>query len=251
VIVPAPGTDDSGRVSSTPWLTAAVEITLSCLSEPSGPVLQSAVDRAAVLADADLVALALALAGADGLEVRAACPMSGPAEGPSWPVPADRVTLAVLATARPATGAGTLDVLTAVAPGTVVRHFAAVPFTSAGTLAGVLYAGRAADAAFAEPVVRLLAEFSNHVALAMQAARAADDRVQRQRARDQDVTAADLHDHVIQSLFHVAMDLTSLAAVVGDDQVTRRLERDVDHLDDAIVRIRVAIGPPDGGAPPP
>jgi hypothetical protein len=159
VIVPAPGTDDSGRVSSTPWLTAAVEITLSCLSEPSGPVLQSAVDRAAVLADADLVALALALAGADGLEVRAACPMSGPAEGPSWPVPADRVTLAVLATARPATGAGTLDVLTAVAPGTVVRHFAAVPFTSAGTLAGVLYAGRAADAAFAEPVVRLLAEF--------------------------------------------------------------------------------------------
>jgi signal transduction histidine kinase len=247
VIAPAPGADDSGRAPSTRWLEAALEITRSFLSEPFEPVLQGAVDRAADLAQADVVALALA--GADGLEVRAARSMSGTADGRARPVPPDRVTLDLLATGRPVTGAGPVDVLTAVAPETVVRRFAGVPFTSAGAVVGVLYAGRTGPSAFDEWVVGLLREFTDQVALALQAARAADERIRRQHARDRDATAADLHDHVIQSLFHVAVDLTSLAATVGDDRVTRRLERDVDHLDDAIVRIRTAIGRPDERSP--
>jgi signal transduction histidine kinase len=58
---------------------------------------------------------------------------------------------------------------------------------------------------------------------------------------DRERLAADLHDHVIQRLFAVVMNVERVAGTLGRGPLAARLEAAVDDLDDIITQLRHAI----------
>ena len=58
---------------------------------------------------------------------------------------------------------------------------------------------------------------------------------------DRERLAADLHDHVIQRLFAVVMNVERVAGTLGPGPLAARLEAAVDDLDDTITQLRHAI----------
>jgi signal transduction histidine kinase len=59
---------------------------------------------------------------------------------------------------------------------------------------------------------------------------------------DRERIAADLHDHIIQRLFAVAMNLQRMLGALGPGPLAAQLEMTVDGLDDTIFQLRRMIG---------
>jgi signal transduction histidine kinase len=75
----------------------------------------------------------------------------------------------------------------------------------------------------------------------MELGRARDDREALVVAHDRERIAADLHDHVIQSLVAVGMGLERITRRIDDAQVRPRLSSYVEVLHDTILRVRATI----------
>jgi signal transduction histidine kinase len=86
----------------------------------------------------------------------------------------------------------------------------------------------------------MAASFAGHAAVAMELAEARVDQVLLAQAEDHDRIAGDLHDHVIQELFALGMQLQSQAAR-GDPATAERVNGYVGTLDEVIRNIRTSI----------
>ena len=138
-----------------------------------------------------------------------------------------------------------------------------VPLTTATALLVPLAAGRSRYGALvvayatgtgtvlADLDVTVVESFAGQAALALERARAQDEREMLAVLGDRERIARDLHDVVIQRLFAAGMYLQTTAQLAGNPKVRTRLDTVVDDLDTTIRDIRGAIfelrGPAPGG----
>jgi len=118
-----------------------------------------------------------------------------------------------------------------------------VPLSAGGVSLGALVvAYREGSAVFAEdPDVALVETFAGHAALALERARAQDEREMLAVLGDRERIARDLHDVVIQRLFAAGMQLQTAARLATRPEVRSRVDAVVDDLDTTIRDIRGAI----------
>ncbi len=113
------------------------------------------------------------------------------------------------------------------------------PLAAGGTVLGLLAATTMSG--FEADDVSLLSTFAGQAALALERARAQEEREMLAVLEDRDRIARDLHDVVIQRLFATGLQLQSAARLAVRPQVADRISGAVDDLDATIRDIRSAI----------
>ena len=226
------------------WLAAAAEITTVLLGQVRRTdALALIAKRAREVAEAALVLVLLYDEDASQftVEVVDAAPGQAPA-----------ITGAVLQAADTAfadwvaDGQHTvIDSLASVAPwpAAVVTGPAVVcPLASGDALHGVLVvAHHVGQSLPVEDDVPMLASFAGQAALAMERARAQEERELLAVLEDRERIARDLHDVVIQRLFATGLQLQGAAPMAARPEMAKRINTAVDDLDATIRDIRRAI----------
>ena len=117
-----------------------------------------------------------------------------------------------------------------------------LPLRATDTVAGVLVALRPEGAQrFSEDQLDMMAAFSDQAALAWQLASTQRQMRELDVLTDRDRIARDLHDHVIQRLFAVGLNLQGAIPRARVPDVQQRLTSSVDDLQEVISEIRTAI----------
>ncbi|OAA28169.1 histidine kinase [Frankia sp. EI5c] len=224
------------------WLQASADIMRHLLADGSDP-LDLIVGRAREVAAADLACVLLADEatgellvdaadgpGADALAGRAAA-AAGTLAGRS--VAAGRPLLVDDAAAEPGgSGIGAVE----------VGPLMVIPLVGAQTRAGaVVLARRPAGRPFADSDLDMAATFAGHVQVALNLATSRATRDRLLVLEDRDRIARDLHDHVMQRLYAVALGLQGMAAAEERPQPAGRLSTYVDDLDATIREIRSTV----------
>jgi signal transduction histidine kinase len=224
------------------WLEAAAEIMSVLLGEVNRTeALRLVASRAREVAEAELALVMLYDAGSDALIVEV---MDGDAPGEliGATVPGARGEFRSVLTERSIAVVEDLGKATAwpvpLATGTALL----VPLTASGeTLGTLVVAYRRGSLVFAEdPDVALVETFAGQAALALDRARAQEERERYAILGDRERIARDLHDVVIQRLFAAGMQLQG-ATHQARPEVRGRIEKVVDDLDTTIRDIRGAI----------
>ncbi|MFK3981028.1 GAF domain-containing protein [Micromonospora sp. NPDC050397] len=115
------------------------------------------------------------------------------------------------------------------------------PLFATDTLHGVLIVAHPAGQARQADDVPLLTSFAAQAALALERARAQEERELLVVLEDRERIARDLHDVVIQRLFATGLQLQSTVPLTARAEVGRRINAAVDELDSTIRDIRRAI----------
>lgn len=117
-----------------------------------------------------------------------------------------------------------------------------LPLRAADTVAGVLVALRSADEQpFSDKQLDMMAAFADQAALAWRLATAQRQMREVEILTDRDRIARDLHDHVIQRLFAVALTLQGAAPRARVPAVRESIYSSIDDLQEIIQEIRSAI----------
>jgi GAF domain-containing protein len=109
---------------------------------------------------------------------------------------------------------------------------------------GLMVALRTSDRdPFGADDLELLTTFATRASVVLQLARAQQRERRLQVQADRDRIARDLHDHVVQRIFAVALSLDRLSRSLRPEQAdaAERLARSVDELDGTMAEIRAAI----------
>jgi signal transduction histidine kinase len=231
------------------WLQASTEITTR-LQEGVGPAeaLPLVVAQVRAAAGADMCALLLPVEGADGLVVEVA---GGLGAQTLADVGVGRGTLVaeVFRTGDPrvldeAAGAF-LDAQHADdLPGVMTQlgPLVLVPLAAGTKILGVLaVANKAGGRIFTDADLRTMTTFAGHAALAIEFARAQEDRQRLAVFEDRDRIARDLHDLVIQRLFAVGLGLQGMTRHIARPEGAAKVAGFVHDLDETIVEIRRTI----------
>ncbi|MGX6607119.1 GAF domain-containing protein [Micromonosporaceae bacterium Da 78-11] len=115
------------------------------------------------------------------------------------------------------------------------------PLGRSEVLHGVLVVGHGAGHDARNDDVALLSSFADQAALALERARAQEEREQLVVLEDRERIARDLHDVVIQRLFATGMELQSTVPHTTRTEVAKRINHAVDALDETIRDIRRSI----------
>ncbi len=118
-----------------------------------------------------------------------------------------------------------------------------VPLSFGGEVLGALVvAYRVGDTGFVDdPDLALVQTFAGQAALALERARAQEEREQLAVLGDRERIARELHDVVIQRLFAAGMQLQMATSMVTKPDARKRIDTVVDDLDTTIRDIRSAI----------
>jgi signal transduction histidine kinase len=117
----------------------------------------------------------------------------------------------------------------------------AVPLAFADEVLGVLVLARFhGDPAFTQEELEMAETFAAHAAVALEFARAGDDRRRLAVFEDRDRIARDLHDLVIQRLFAIGLGLEGLGPMLSKE-AGARVEGFVRQLDETIREVRRTI----------
>ncbi|BCJ74655.1 putative histidine kinase response regulator [Catellatospora sp. IY07-71] len=220
------------------WLAATSEITTALSGDLStGEALALVARRAREVAEASLVAVLLHDEAAGTLRV-AAVDAAEPVPGLSGAeLPAGQTGLRPVLDLHQVVA---LERLGKAAPWPVpVPDVRAVAAPLAGAQ-GVLLVGYPGPARVDDEL--LLTAFAGQAGLALQQARAREDREQLLVLSDRERIARDLHDVVIQRLFATGLQLQTVAGMAGQrPEVASRIGTAVDALDSTIRDIRGAI----------
>ena len=228
------------------WLRASGEVTRRLLSgAATGEVLALVMEQALEISGADLVVLALPVAGrgqlviehavgegaeeAVGLVLSAAGSVSGMVLDNGKPLSLDdfRNDARVAPVAREHLHLG---------PAVVV------PLGAPGNVRGILTAGRRPGSMpLAPPAVEMLVSFAAQAGVGLELAEHRRDAERFAVFEDRDRIARDLHDLVIQRLYATGMSLEGVSARLGESDSGRRVSAAVDALDETIREIRSAI----------
>ncbi len=123
-----------------------------------------------------------------------------------------------------------------------------IPLRATETVAGVLVALRPRGAPpFSGEQLDMMAAFADQAALAWQLASTQRQMRELDVLTDRDRIARDLHDHVIQRLFAVGLNLQGAIPRARTPEVQQRLTESVDALQEVIQEIRTAIFDLHGG----
>ncbi|MFE8946880.1 GAF domain-containing protein [Streptomyces sp. NPDC007856] len=228
------------------WLAASNELTRSLLSgaEPA-TVLDSFTTTLREIADADLVTLAVPVGDKGELVIEAAS--GAPAqEVRGLLLPATALAAKVYSSGETITSeAVSADPRAKGGSASVVELGPAffVPLGTREHVRGVLQvANLPGGTPFTDAVIDMVTGFGNQAALALDVAEHRRDTERMVVLNDRDRIARDLHDLVIQRLFAGALSLQSTLGRVSDrPQVSERIQRVVDDLDDTIKIIRSTI----------
>ena len=225
------------------WLAAAAEITGVLLGTVRRTeALRLIARRAREITEADLVLVLLYQETADQLTIEVADgPEAAAAELVGAVVPADGAALESLSRGRQVL----IDDLRAAAewPGPVPDGPAmATPLGAGGTQHGVLIvAHNAGRPDHPSDDVTMLSNFAGQAALALERARAQEERELLVVLEDRERIARDLHDVVIQRLFATGMQLQGVAPHALRPEAAKRINTAVDDLDATIRDIRRSI----------
>ncbi|RFU42787.1 GAF domain-containing protein [Actinomadura logoneensis] len=236
--------DDARRKQR--WLAASDELTRSLLAgREVGGVLASVATTVRELAGADLVTLAVPVGDSGELVVEVASG-AGEDEVRGLVLPATTPASKVFATGEPVTGdavGGGLRGEGGGAPGVELGPAFYVPLGTRDHVRGVLLvANMPGGRMFPDAVVDMVIGFGNQAALTLEVAEHRQDAEHMLVLGDRDRIARDLHDLVIQRLFAGALTLQSTLGRVSDrPQVSERIQRVVDDLDDTIKVVRSTI----------
>jgi signal transduction histidine kinase len=118
-----------------------------------------------------------------------------------------------------------------------------VPLRSSDGIEGVLalHWRRDSAASFTDVDVRMPQRFAEQTALALQVARARQDREKLVVFEDRDRIGRDLHDLVIQRLFAIGLSLENTSRMAAQPEVGERVATAVDDIDATIKDIRRSI----------
>jgi signal transduction histidine kinase len=123
-----------------------------------------------------------------------------------------------------------------------MESFLGVPIRVRGEVFGNLYlCEKVGGVGFTAEDEELVVALSTAAGVAIENARLSEERERLELVRERERIGRDLHDSVIQRLFATGMNLQGAAARVADDDVTRRLQRAVDDIDETIREIRTTI----------
>ncbi|MGF7234073.1 MAG: GAF domain-containing protein [Frankia sp.] len=224
------------------WLQASTEITRQVLATDAGS-LELIARRAREVAAADLAVIMLRSDAGDDLVVEVA-------DGPG----AEVLTGAVIAVAGSLAGRAVNEARAVLSvDASAEAGFArlrplemgpvmVIPLATGGEAGGALMLSRRHPGhPFADSDLDMASGFGGHVALALRLAQANADREQVLLLEDRDRIARDLHDHVVQRLFAVAIGLQSLGSAERSPAAATRIATYVDDLDDTIREIRTTI----------
>ncbi|ADP82582.1 sensor histidine kinase [Pseudofrankia inefficax] len=224
------------------WLQASADITRHLLGDGDRP-LEMIVRRAREVARADTAALALGAddAGHLSLDIAVGDGADRLAGGllavdDSLAGRAMRERAPLFAAGAPAEIAQLLDGQPALGPVMVV------PLVASHRTSGAVILGRRLGAEpFTDTDLEMAAAFAGHVAIALQLAESRSARSRLTMLEDRDRIARDLHDHVMQRLYAVALGLQGLAEGESQPNRARRLATYVDDLDATIREIRQTV----------
>ncbi|MEV1286493.1 GAF domain-containing sensor histidine kinase [Micromonospora sp. NPDC049679] len=226
------------------WLAAAAEITGVLLGEVRRTdALRLVARRAREVAEAELVLVLLYDEDADQFTVEVIdAAASEAAQLLGTVLPATETTFAASVTGR---RHAVIESLAKAAPWPIpVTAGPAVvsPLAAGGILHGVLIVAHpAGHTRQSDDDVPLLASFAGQAALAMERARAQEERELLVVLEDRERIARDLHDVVIQRLFATGLQLQSTVPLTVRADVAKRINAAVDDLDSTIRDIRRAI----------
>jgi signal transduction histidine kinase len=222
------------------WLAAAAEITSVLVGEVRRTeALELVATRARTVAGAELAMVLLATD--DRLVVEVA--VGGPADAAGWSIPiagsdfADVIEHRRVAVVTDLGAAAGWPIL--LPTGTALL----VPLAVGGVALGALVVAFGRESApITEGLELAMVEtFAGPAALALERARAQDEREMLAVVGDRERIARDLHDVVIQRLFAAGMQLQGAAHRSTQDEVRERIGRVTDDLDTTIREIRGAI----------
>jgi two-component system, NarL family, sensor histidine kinase DevS len=226
------------------WLAATAEITGVLLGAAihRTAALQLVADRAREVSGAELALVLLTGPEPATLTVEVAAGTGSadlvgvglPAAGSAFPVAGDHEHSIVL----PDLGQAAAWPVP-VATGTALL----VPLAAAGSILGALAVAYPAgqDRGLEAPDLALIETFAGQAALALERARAQDERETLAILGDRDRIARDLHDVVVQRLFAAGTRLVSIRPQVVKPEVGTRIDAVVEDLDATIREIRGTI----------
>jgi signal transduction histidine kinase len=232
------------------WLRASSDITRRLLSgSDPAEVLRLFAAEAQEMAEADLVAIAVPVAGAgastESLVIEVAAGVGADeVRGSVLPITASlsgsvytsgvAINTADLRTDERAHD--TFDLSGRIGP------MLTAPLGGPERIRGVLLVGREhGRLPFARPTAEMITAFSGQAAIALELAERRRDAERLTVFEDRDRIARDLHDLAIQRLFATGMTLEGASRLIGDPQVAARVVRAVDDLDETIKVIRSTI----------
>jgi signal transduction histidine kinase len=223
------------------WLQASADITRHLLGDGDKP-LEMIVRRAREVARADTAALALG--AGDGAHLRLDITAGDGADrlagglldiGASLAGRAMRERAPLFAAEAPA------EIAELLGRGPRLGPVMVVPLVASRQASGAVILGRRRGAEpFTDADLEMAAAFAGHVAIALQLAESRAARGRLTMLEDRDRIARDLHDHVMQRLYAVALGLQGLAEKEGQPD-RGRLATYVDDLDATIREIRQTV----------
>ncbi len=236
---------DESRMRQS-WTASSAQIASALLGTASDAAVPMLADELIARTAADRICIVVP--GVDPLTVRVAEARGTGAEALAGAViPSMRTAAAVVfesgeSRARPGGRAGeTADAL-ALVDGEDAGPTMFVALKNPSSVWAVVSVSRAPGRGHFTPAELDIADdLASRVGLAIELARAREERQRALLADDRSRIARDLHDHVIQQLFGTGLELQAVAGTTPDSELARRLESAVATLDDTIAQIRTII----------
>jgi signal transduction histidine kinase len=228
------------------WLRASADVTQRLLSgAATGEVLTLVMHQALEISGADLVVLALPVAGREQLVIEHAAGQ-GAEKAIGLVLPVAGSASGIVLTSGKALTVDNFSNDPRTAP--VAREHlhlgpaVVVPLGAPGNVRGILTAGRRPGSMpLAPPAVEMLVSFAAQAGVGLELAEHRRDAERFAVFEDRDRIARDLHDLVIQRLYATGMSLEGVSARLGDSGNRQRVSSAVDALDETIKEIRSAI----------
>jgi signal transduction histidine kinase len=227
------------------WTASSAQIASALLDTGSSAALPLLADELAARTTADRICVLVP--GAEPLTLRVAEARGEGADQISGAVVSAMHTAAALSLETGESRAvpsvrdpGAPDAL-AIVVGPDAGPLMTVPLKHANRVWAVIVVARVPGRAPFDPAELDIADdLASRVGLAIELAEAREQRQRAELSEDRARIARDLHDHVIQQLFGVGLELQALAGETSTDASTR-LQSAISTIDDAIAQIRTII----------
>ncbi|HEY5223507.1 MAG TPA: GAF domain-containing protein [Microbacteriaceae bacterium] len=224
------------------WAAASAEITAALLSSEQEDFVELLVSRTLTLANADLVCIVRLTDDVQHLVIETAHSKDGDAVQGTVFLAAGSIAASVIEGRQPrlVNDAEAIELIPT--PGRIPGPTMAIPLVTSQGTDGALVVSRAPGRGhFSAVDLEMAADFAGRISVAMQLASARAGQQKMLLLEDRGRIARDLHDHVIQQLFGMGLELQSIAGALPPGAPADRIGSSIDTLDATIARIRTVI----------